>query len=105
MQQHHIIGIAGLGILNGLFSPMLSYAVVLHGLWLPAFIPVTPSFLFMFASLLVSTVTIMLAGVPAALFERFSGKTETTGTSVLIWIGTLALLSIPAVERMAAGPG
>jgi hypothetical protein len=105
MQQHHIIGIVGLGLLNGLFSPMLSYALVLNALWLPAYIPIGPSFVFLFASLLVSTLSIMLAGVPAALYERFTAKTETTAVSALIWIGTLTVLTVPAFERMIAGRG
>lgn len=105
MKQHHIIGIAALGIVNGLFSPLLAYALVLHALWLPAFVAVGPSIVFLFASLLVSTATIMAAGVPAALYERFSNKTETTEFSALIWIGVLALLTVPALLNMIGGAG
>lgn len=103
MKQHHIIGILGLGILNGMFSPLLAIAVLFNPLWLPAFIPVGPSVLFLLSSLLVSTLTIMAAGIPAALYEKATGQSETSSTSALIWIGSLALISVPAVERLIAG--
>lgn len=100
MKQHYIIGIAGLGILNGLFSPLLLQVLLLSPYWLPSYIPISPNFMFMFSSLATSTLMIMFAGVPAALYERFTGKTETTEISSLIWIGALAILSVPAIERM-----
>lgn len=103
MKQYHIIGILGLGILNGMFSPILTLAVLFNPLWLPAFIPVGPSVLFLLSSLFVSTLTIMAAGIPAALYERVTGKSETDSTSALIWIGTLAVISVPAVERLVLG--
>jgi len=105
MKQHPIIGIAALGIINGLFSPLLAFALVLHALWLPAWLPVGPGVTFMLSSLMVSTTTIMAAGVPAALYERVAGKTETTEISALIWIGVLALLTVPALLAMIAGAG
>lgn len=100
MAESYIFGILALGIINGLFSPMVAYAVILQALWYPSgFLPASPSFLFMFSSLMVSTFSIMLAGVPAALYERFVSRGKTTNTSLWIWVSALAILSMPAVLR------
>ena len=105
MQQHHIIGLAGLGVLNGLFSPFVTIVFAFQNLWYPPFLPLSLPFALMFSSLLLSTVTIMIAGIPAALYERVRGKAETDATSALIWIGAMALLTYPAIERMVTRGG
>lgn len=100
MAESFIFGIVAMGLLNGLFSPLLGYAVILHPLWYPTgFLPGSPSFLFMFASLMVSTLTIMVAGVPAALYERFVSRGKTTVVSLWIWVSVLAILTMPAALR------
>lgn len=100
MAESFIFGIVAMGLLNGLFSPMLGYAVILHPLWYPTgFLPGSPSFLFMFASLMVSTLTIMVAGVPAAVYERFVSRGKTTVVSLWIWVSVLAILTMPAALR------
>jgi hypothetical protein len=105
MQQHHIFGLAALGIISGMFSPFLFFVVQSTTLWYPPFLPLNLQFALMLSSLVLSTVTIMIAGIPAALYERVTNKTETDGTSALIWIGAMALLSYPAVERMVTQGG
>lgn len=105
MKQHHIVGLAGLGVINGMFSPFLTIVFAFQNLWYPPFLPLSLPFALMFSSLLLSTLSIMVAGIPAALYERVTGKTETDGTSALIWIGAMALLTYPAVERMITSGG
>jgi hypothetical protein len=95
MRQHHIIGLVGLGIINGLFSPFLFFVIQSATLWYPPFLPLSLQFAFMLSSILLST----------ALYERVTGKAETDGTAALIWIGAMALLSYPAVERMITQGG
>jgi len=52
----------------------------------------------MFASLMVSTATVILGGVPAALYERFVGvKDDSSETSMWIWLAGTGILTIPAV--------
>lgn len=105
MQQHHIIGIAALGIINGMFSPFLFFVIQSTTLWYPPFLPLSLQFAFMVSSLVLSTLTIMIAGIPAALYERVTSKTTTDSTSALIWIAAMALLTYPAVERMITQGG
>jgi hypothetical protein len=95
-----LFGIVGLGMLNGLFSPFVPLAVILNPIWYPsALLPNSMPFILMFASLIVSTLTIMVAGVPAALYERFANKGRTGRISLWIWVSVLAFLSVPAVLR------
>jgi hypothetical protein len=52
----------------------------------------------MFSSLMVSTATIILAGVPAALYEHIVGaKEDSTAASMWIWLAGAALLTLPAM--------
>jgi hypothetical protein len=47
---------------------------------------------------MVSTGTIILAGIPAALYEHFVGaKDDSTEVSMWIWLAGTALLTLPAI--------
>jgi hypothetical protein len=47
---------------------------------------------------MVSTATIIIAGIPAALYERFAGvKDDSTPVSLWIWLAGTALLTLPAI--------
>jgi hypothetical protein len=52
----------------------------------------------MFSSLMVSTATIILGGIPAAIYERVIGaKEDSTEASLWIWLAGTALLTLPAI--------
>jgi hypothetical protein len=52
----------------------------------------------MFSSLVVSTATIILGGIPAAIYERFVGaKDDSTTVSLWIWLAATGLLTLPAM--------
>lgn len=106
--EHFIFGILGLAILNGIFSPLLFYVVLMQNFWYPVqFMPHSLSFVMMFASLITSTLTIMVAGIPAALYERFLNKGRTNEVSLWIWLATLAFLTMPAaiaaIQQLTGG--
>jgi hypothetical protein len=105
MSNHHIIIVVGLAILNGLFSPALILVFAMQGIWYPFFLPPMLPVVFMISSLIVSTFTLMIAGVPAAIYERFSGAKESTFVSGLIWLGGVVLLSLPAVPGILKALG
>jgi hypothetical protein len=98
-QDFLLVGIVGLSVLNGMhFSPWLDIGFLL----MKPFVQVTfmissPLIIFYLTALALSTLTIMLAGIPAAIFERLTGRTETDGTSLYIWLGATILLTIPAL--------
>ena len=52
----------------------------------------------MFASLMVSTATIILGGIPAAIYERIKGiEGRFHEVSLWIWLAGTAILTLPAV--------
>ena len=89
-------------VINGIFSPplllfFLQGIKIFFGLWSPG-----PSVMFYLASLGASTVTLVVAGVPAALYERFSRLEESNGVSMIIWLVSALVLSIPALQTLIA---
>jgi len=93
------IGIAFFGMINGIFNQLaLLFALIHVQILAPALLFGSTGLTLTFSSLMVSTGTIILAGIPAALYERFSGATDdSTTTSLWIWLAGTALLTLPAM--------
>ena len=54
--------------------------------------------LFIFLVYLVgATLSVLLGGVPAALYERATGVTDSDLASMWLWLAGTALLALPAV--------
>lgn len=83
--------------LNGMFFSPLFDPIFFHvgPLAESLFIPSSPLRLY-FTSLLISFLTLALAGVPAALYERARGHTTSTPVSLTIWLVFAVLLTSPA---------
>ena len=99
-----LIGIMALAILNGMLSAFLVVTMtrVVIPVFAPALLLTSPTLVVFFGYLLGATVTVILAGVPAALFERATGRTETDAASYAVWLVTAAVISFPAILRTAA---
>jgi len=94
----YYVGIAFFGMINGLFNQVwllfaLIYAQQLAG---PLFFG-SVSLTLMFASLMISTATVILGGIPAAIYERVIGARESTEASLWIWLAATGILTIPAI--------
>jgi hypothetical protein len=98
-RNFYYIGIAFFGMINGLFNQVaLLFALIHVQVLAPALLFGSTGLTLMFSSLMVSTATIILAGVPAALYERYVGaKNDSTTVSLWIWLAVTALLTLPAV--------
>jgi hypothetical protein len=97
-RQWYYIGIAAFGMINGLFNPLIAFTYVFSKVLM--YVPLfgSESLIFYFASLMLSTATIILAGIPAAIYERFVGaKEDSTVVSLWIWLAGSGILSMPAV--------
>ncbi|MET4699906.1 hypothetical protein ABIE65_002943 [Constrictibacter sp. MBR-5] len=95
--------ILGLAILNGIFSPFLVFTARLILLHLaPALLFLGPVTVAFFASLLAATAALVLAGVPAALFERVTGRRQTDAASAAVWLVSLGVISFPALRQAGA---
>jgi hypothetical protein len=98
-RNYYYIGIAFFGMINGLFNQVwLLFALIHVQILAPALLFGSVSFTLMFASLMVSTATIILGGVPAAIYERFVGtKDDSSEASLWIWLAGTGVLTIPAI--------
>lgn len=95
-----------LSLSNGMhFSPLFDYVLfpimqLTRGLLVD--IPLLVTYL---TSLLLSTVTLMLSGIPAALYERKTGRTETDTKVCVIWATAACVLSLPSLVAFFGGYG
>lgn len=95
----YYIAIAFFGMINGLFNQVWVLFALLHVQILsPALLFGSVPLTLMFSSLMVSTATIILAGIPAAIYEHIVGaKEDSTNASMWIWLAGTALLTLPAM--------
>lgn len=90
--QNLFVVTVGICLVNGLVSPMLGVLWLLHPVWMPEMLPMTNETVFYGASLMVSTATLLLSAVPAAVAERLGMPLE---RAMWLWpaaAGTLLLL-------------
>ena len=95
----YFVGIAFFGMVNGLFnSTLLLFALIHMQILAPALLFGSVPLTLMFASLMVSTATIIIGGIPAALYERLAGvKEDSTDASLWLWLAATAILTLPAI--------
>jgi hypothetical protein len=98
-RNFYFVGIAFFGMINGLFNQVaLLFALVHVQVLAPSLLFGSVSLTLMFSSLVVSTATIILGGIPAAIYERFVGaKDDSTTVSLWIWLAATGLLTLPAM--------
>jgi hypothetical protein len=96
-RNFYYIGIAFFGMINGIFNQLwLIFALVYVQTFAAPLLFGSVSLTLMFASLMVSTATIILGGIPAAIYERVTGASDSTDASLWIWLVGTALLTLPA---------
>jgi hypothetical protein len=96
-RNFYYIGIAFFGMINGIFNQLwLIFALVYVQTFAAPLLFGSVSLTLMFASLMVSTATIILGGIPAAIYERVTGALDSNDVSLWIWLVGTALLTLPA---------
>ena len=95
----YYVGIAFFGMINGMFNQTMVLLALLHvQILAPALLFGNVSLTLFFTSLMVSTATIILGGIPAAIYERVTGaRGESTATSLWIWLAGTGILTMPAI--------
>jgi hypothetical protein len=97
-RNFYYIGIAFFGMINGLFSPLLLFTYIWSKVLMSFPLFEIEALIFYFASLMLSTATIIVGGIPAAIYERLAGvKDDSTVTSLWIWLAGTAVLTVPAI--------
>jgi hypothetical protein len=100
MERHwYYIGIAFFGMVNGLFNQLfLLFALIHVQVLAPALLFGSGALTLLFSSLMVSTATIIVGGIPAAIYERLAGiKDDSDVVSLWMWLAGTAILTIPAI--------
>jgi hypothetical protein len=100
MERHwYYIAIAFFGMVNGIFNQLaLLFAFIHVQILAPALLFGSLPLTLIFSSLMVSTATVILAGIPAAIYERYmDAKDDSTEASLWIWLAGTAILTLPAM--------
>jgi hypothetical protein len=97
--QPYIIAILLFATINGIFSPAVFTVLPFVFALTPAYFVDDARIIFFVSSLLLSTMTLMAGGVPAALYERWAGVKESTELSMWIWLACTGLLTLPAASN------
>lgn len=96
-RNFYYIGIAFFGMINGIFNQLwLIFALVYVQTFAAPLLFGSVSLTLLFASLMVSTATVILGGIPAAIYERVTGASDSNDASLWIWLAGTALLTLPA---------
>ena len=95
--QTLFVAILGVTLINGFVSPVVPLVFIMAPIWLPEFVPPTRIVLLYGTSLIVSVSTLMISGVPAGIFERLTGRQQSDQASMLVWLGSALLLTLPGL--------
>lgn len=96
-----------LALFGGLLSPLKFVLLATAPTWLPALLPgvghylLLPEIAVWIASIVACVATLLIAGVPVALYERARGLKAPDGTGMTIWMVAIFLTMIPSTGRMA----
>jgi hypothetical protein len=98
-----LLALVGLALINGTtYSPIydsVSYFLYNFARRSPFF---SPGLLYYVTSLQISVLTVMVAGIPAALYERIRGLQRSTPASLGIWLIVTLLLTLPTLRAVLA---
>lgn len=104
MDRNALVPVMAVAIVNGIFSPWVLGVFLLYPVWYPSWAPMLAQPVYMASALILSTLTLMVAGVPAALYERLAGAARPTVTAA-IWLAGAVLLTLPAVPNVLRALG
>jgi hypothetical protein len=92
-----LVATAATSLLNGQgFSPVFDPVFFLLRPFISGTFLSTPLVFFYLTSIFISLMTLLIGGIPAAIYERVRGTRGSTPISIGIWFVTTALLTIPA---------
>lgn len=102
---HLFVAVLALAVVNGLATPFLKplWCSQLVSLLVPEMFHGDGRWLLYFNALFVSTLTLFVSGVPAALYERLWLGTRDSVAPMFIWLAGAVLLSVPALQALGIG--
>jgi hypothetical protein len=99
-----VIGALGLALVNGsLYSPIYDSVDQILYLFSRSSLHLGPLPLQPYrTTIFITVMTLLIAGIPAALYERIRGLKQSTPLSACVWFLVTLIISLPAL-RQAAG--
>jgi hypothetical protein len=91
--------VLGVCVANGIFSPLINIAIPIAAVLLPELFPRTVEWVLFWSSVLLASATLLVSGIPAALYERLIARDPASPVSMWIWLAGAAILSLPAAQR------
>jgi hypothetical protein len=99
-----LIGVAAIAAFNGtLFSPVFDSIFYYVDTFARGSLFYSPRLYLNLTSVFISLMTLLIAGIPAALYERIRGLKASTPVSLGIWLVAAVLLSLPTIMRVVNG--
>ena len=87
-----------IAMINGMFSPTLALFFFANApAWYPAILPLNPELMVYLSRVCAATMTLVVSGIPAALYERFARPGPDSSLSSWIWTIAAAALSYEAI--------
>lgn len=96
-EQGLFVATVAAAMYNGIFSPLSFVVFQWAPAWMPGFVPFSVATALYGSSLIVATATLLIGGLPAALYERYRRLPASSSTSCLIWLIGAILLTLPAI--------
>jgi hypothetical protein len=99
-----LIGVAAIAAFNGtLFSPVFDSIFYYLDSFAKGTLFYSPQLYVNLTSVFISLMTLLIAGIPAALYERVRGLKASTPVSLGIWLVSATLLSLPTIMSYLDG--
>jgi hypothetical protein len=99
MDRNVLVPVMALSILNGIFSPFMLIVYLANWFWYPGtFLPASSEIIAMLSSIIFATLTLMVSGVPAAVYERTKGQAGGRAAGI-VWLVAAAFLTLPAIPN------
>jgi hypothetical protein len=93
-----LVGVAAIAAFNGsLFSPIFDSIFYYLDTFARGSLFYSPQLYLNLTSAFIALMTLLIAGIPAALYERMRGLKASTPVSLGIWLAAAVLLSLPTI--------
>jgi hypothetical protein len=101
MVKHQVFALVlGLAVFNGIFSPLVQLVAAYSFMWAPPWLPADPSVTFYLSSLILSTTTLFVSGIPAAAIEQAMPASRDAPGPNWVWALLGLVLCFPAFIRL-----
>jgi hypothetical protein len=104
VQGAPLLAVGALAAFNGtFFSPIFDSIFFYVDTFARGSLFYSPQLYVHVTSVFIAAMTLLIAGIPAAIYERIRGLEASTPVSLGIWLGTTVLLTLPTIIKALSG--